>query len=96
MIPEPDKTPHRSVSLLSAISKVFKKPRVFTLKRVKQLREEKMLIPYHQPESRNKHSMIDQVHKVINILEKALEAKHICATLLDVAQGCLIQFGTAD
>ena len=36
---------------------------------------------------RNKHSTINQVHRITDIIENALEAKKVCAAVfLDVAQ----------
>ena len=77
MIPKPGKNPHevssyRPISLLPVISKLFEK---LLLKRMKPIIEEKELIPSHQFGFRNKHSTIDQVHRITNIIEKALEKR---------------------
>ena len=77
MIPKPGKPPHevgsyRPISLLPVISKLFKK---LLLKRIKPLIEEGQLIPSHQFGFRNKHSTIDQVHRITHVIEKALEEK---------------------
>ena len=85
MINKPDKpveqvTSYRPISLLSAISKLFEK---LLLKRLKPL----INIPDFQFGFRNKHSTIDQVHRVVTEIEKAFEAKKYCvAVFLDVSQ----------
>lgn len=89
MIPKPGKpanevSSHRPISLLPIISKLFEK--IF-LKRLKPIIEEKCIIPIHQFGFREKHATIDQVHRLTDRLEKALEEKKICsAVFLDVAQ----------
>jgi len=67
------------------MSKLFEK---LLLKRfiLKPLIEERHLIPDHQFGFRNKHSTIDQVHHVINVISKALRKKNIIAVFLDLAQ----------
>ena len=87
MILKPGKLPnevksYRPISLLPVISKIFEK---ILLKRLKSVIEN--LIPDHQFGFRSKHSTIDQVHRITDIIEKALENKQICSALfLDVAQ----------
>ena len=81
MIPKPRKPPHeaasyRPISLLPVMSKLFEK---LLIKRLKPIIERKNLIPNHQFGFRSKHSTIHQVHRVTNIIEKALEE-------LDMAQ----------
>lgn len=89
MIPKPgkpleDRKSYRPISLLPIISKLFEK---LLLQRLKPIIEEKQLIPPHQFGFRNKHSTIDQVHRITDVIERALEEKKICATIfLDVAQ----------
>lgn len=89
MIPKPGKPPHkvasyRPISLLPIISKLFEK---LLLKRMKPIIERNNVIPNHQFGFRNKHATIDQVHRITNIIEKALEEKNICSAIfLDVAQ----------
>ena len=57
------------------------------LKRLKPILDEKQIIPTHQFGFRNKHSTIDEVHRITTIIEKALEEKQVCSTIfLDVAQ----------
>ena len=89
MIPKPGKPPHqpssyRPISLLTTISKLFEK---LLLKRIKPLIEEKELIPTHQFGFRNHHSTLEQVHRITDVIEKALEDGHVCsAVFLDIAQ----------
>ena len=74
------------------MSKTFEK---LLLKRLRPIIEEKNLIPNHQFRFRNKHSTIDQVHRIASIFEKALEKKRIYSPIfLDVAHG-LIKSGFA-
>lgn len=89
MVPKPgkcanDKKSYRPISLLPIISKVFEK---ILLKRIQPVIEEKRLIPDHQFGFRVKHSTIDQVYRITNEIEKALEGKKICSSaFLDVSQ----------
>ena len=89
MIPKPGKplnevTSYRPISLLPIISKVFEK---LLVKRLKVIINKNKLIPSHQFGFREQHSTIDQVHRVTDTIEKALEAKKVCsAVFLDVAQ----------
>jgi hypothetical protein len=89
MIPKPGKqvnvvTSYRPISLLPMISKLYEK---LLLKRLKPIIEEKRIIPLHQFGFRDKHATIDQVHRITNLIEKALEEKNVCsAVFLDVAQ----------
>lgn len=89
MIPKPGKPPHetssyRPISLLPVLSKVFEK---LLARRLNQLIESRNLIPNHQFGFRKKHSTIDQVHRITNVIEKALEEKQVCSVIfLDVAQ----------
>ena len=89
MIPKPgkppeDRTSYRPISLLPCISKLFEK---LLLQRLMPIIEEKQLIPSHQFGFRNKHSTIDQVYRITDVIERALEEKKICAAIfLDVAQ----------
>lgn len=89
MVPKPgkdlsDRRSYRPISLLPIISKVFEK---LLLKRLKPVIEESQLIPTHQFGFRNKHSTIDQVHRVTGIIEESLENRRICsAAFLDISQ----------
>lgn len=89
MLRKPGKPPneaksYRPISLLPTISKLFEK---LLLQRLNRVIERKKLIPNHQFGFRQKHSTIDQVHRITDTIEKALEKKLICSTIfLDVAQ----------
>ena len=89
MIAKPGKPPHeassyRPISLLPVISKLFEK---LLIKRINPIIETRNLIPAHQFGFREKHGTIDQVHRITNIIEEALEKKRVCSTVfLDVAQ----------
>ncbi len=85
MIKKPDKpanevTSYRPISLLPAISKLFKK---LLAKRLKLL----VRLPDYQFRFRNKHSTLYQCHRVVSVIERTLEEKKYCsAVFLDVAQ----------
>lgn len=89
MIPKPgkpleDRTSYRPISLLPIISKLFER---LLLVRLKPIIETRRLVPSHQFGFHDKHSTIDQVHRITDVIEKALEDNKICATIfLDVAQ----------
>jgi hypothetical protein len=80
--PATEVTSYRPISLLPVLSILFEK---LLLKR--PIIEEKQIIPNHQFDFRDKHSTIDQVHRITTIIEKALEEQQVCSTVfLDVAQ----------
>ena len=86
MILKPDKAPshkksYRPIALLPVISKLFEK---LLLKRHKPLIEERNLIPHHQFDFRNKDSTVEQVYRIIHVIEKSLERKN----LLSCIPGC--------
>lgn len=89
MIPKPGKNhseveSYRPIALLPIMSKLFKK---LFLKRLKPIIEKYQLVPSHQFGFRNKHSTIDQVHRITHIIEKSLEHKKVCSAIfLDIAQ----------
>lgn len=89
MIPKPGKDPevassYRPISLLPLIGKVFEK--LFS-KRLNLVIERDKLIPNHQFGFRQKHSTIDQIHRVVHTIENAIEKKEICtAVFLDVSK----------
>ena len=98
MIPKPGKqvnvvTSYRPISLLPVISKLYEK---LLLKRLKPIIEEKCIIPLHQFGFRNKHGTIDQVHRITNLIEKALEEKKIVRLYSWMLHRLLIKFGTKD
>ena len=83
MLPKPGKPPNdiksnTTISLLPIISKIFEK--IFIKRKSK-------LIPDHQFGFRAKHSTTDQVHRIVDTIERELEEKQICsAVFVDVAQ----------
>jgi len=89
IISKSGKPPHeaasyRSISLLPVMSKLVEK---LEIKRLKFIIERKNLIPNHQFGFRSKHSTIDQVCRITNIIENALEEKTVCSPVfLDMAQ----------
>jgi len=89
MIPKSGKPPreaasYRPISLLPVMSKLFEK---LLIKRLKPIIDGKNLNPNHQFAFQSKHSTIDQVHRITNIIENALEEKKVCSAIfLDVAQ----------
>ena len=75
---------YRPISLLSTLSKLFERT---YLKRLIPLLEDRKIIPSHQFGFRASHSTIEQVHRVVALIEKTLEKKEFCSTVfLDVAQ----------
>lgn len=89
MIPKPGKKPeevnsYRPISLLPILSKVFEK---IYVKKLKEVIDTKKLIPEHQFGFRNRHGTIEQVHRLVNKINKDLNAKRYCsAAFLDVSQ----------
>jgi hypothetical protein len=89
MIRKPGKPPERAasyrpISLLSTPSKVFER---LLLKKILPILEKKKIIPEHQFGFRHKHSKVDQLHRVIHIINKALEEKKFCSGIfVDLAQ----------
>jgi hypothetical protein len=75
MIPKP-RTPlnevnsHRPISLLPVVSKLFEN---FLLKRVKIIIERKYVIPMHQFGFREKHFIIEEEHRLTDVIENTLE-----------------------
>jgi len=98
MIPKPGKPLHeaasyRPISLLPVMSKLFEK---LLIKRLKPIVERKNLTPNHQFRFRSKCSTIDQVHKITNITENALEAKKFALLSSWMWHKPLIRYGTRD
>lgn len=89
MIPKPGKNPqevtsYRPISLLPILSKVFEK---IYVKRLKAIIDKREIIPEHQFGFRNKHGTIEQVHRLVNKINKDLNAKRYCSTaFLDISQ----------
>ena len=83
---KPSKLPssYRPISLLSSIAKLFE---ILYLPRLLKVIDAKKIIPDQQFGFRKKHSTLEQLHRVTNFIEKALENGHYCAAaFLDVAQ----------
>lgn len=77
MIPKPGKNPtdvssYRPISLLPVLGKLFEK---FFSKRLKIVIQDKNIIPNHQFGFREKHSTIEQIHRITHSIEIALEKK---------------------
>jgi transposase len=79
-----DITSYRPISLLPLLSKVLEK---LLINRLQPIIEERKLIPKHQFGFRNRHSTIEQVHRIVNQINKDLECKRYCsAAFLDISQ----------
>lgn len=77
-------TSYTTVSLLLLVLKLYKN---LLLKRLKCLIEEECIVPLHEFGFISIHTTIDQVHRMINVIEIALEKKRICSALfLDISQ----------
>jgi hypothetical protein len=89
LIPKSGKPPHqlssyRPISLLPIASKVFEK---LLLKCPLPLVEHANLIPNHQFGFRPRHSTIEQTHRLIRVLNDALDNSQYCsATFLDISE----------
>ena len=89
MVPKPGKPPndvtsYRPISLLPILSKILEK---LFLMRLMPLITRNELIPNHQFGFRAKHSTIDQIHRITDIVSNAFEEKKVCsAVFLDVSQ----------
>lgn len=89
MLPKPGKPAnsvksYRPISILPIISKILEK---LFLKRLQKIIEKKNIIPSHQFGCRQKHSTVEQLHRITDVIENALENKKICSAIfLDVAQ----------
>lgn len=82
--PENEAASYRPISLLPILSKILEK---LILKQLKPIIEDLAIIPNHQFGFREQHSTIDQVHRLVNIIEKDLEEKKVCtAVFLDISQ----------
>jgi len=70
--------------LLPIFSKLFDK--VF-LTRIKPILQETRIIPDHQFSFRQKYTTIEEVHRITNVTNKALDSYTYCAAaLLDIGQ----------
>jgi hypothetical protein len=86
---EPGKLPneltsYRPISLFPIVSKVLEK---LLLKRFLPIGEINRLIPNYQFGFRQRHSRIEQTHRVVRKINEALENKQYCsAAFLDISQ----------
>jgi hypothetical protein len=75
---------YRPISLTSVLSKLFEK---LILKRLQSALQPDAGIPDHQFGFRRGHSTIQQVHRIVHSINKAMEGKQYCsAVFLDVSQ----------
>jgi hypothetical protein len=82
--PAEEATSYSPISLLLILSKLFEK---LFLTRIKPTLQEKRIIPEHQFGFRQKHATIEQVHRITNVTNKALERnKYGTAAFLDISQ----------
>lgn len=80
--PRGELSSYRPISLLPIPMKIFEK---LFLIRLKRIVDKNLVIPDHQYGFRSYHSTIDQVHRVTQTIERALEEKKFCtAVFLDV------------
>lgn len=82
--PANEVTSYRPISLLPVLSKVFEK---LLLHRMLPLLQKNNIIPNHQFGFRQHHSTVEQVHRVVDKIRKALEEKEYCSSVfLDIQQ----------
>lgn len=82
--PENDVKSYRPISLLPILSKVLES---LFLKRLMPIIDSKCLIPDHQFGFRKDHGTIEQVHRLVEIINDAFETKQYCtAAFLDISQ----------
>ena len=75
---------YRPISLLPILSKVME---LRFLKEITPFVERKRLIPDHQFGFRKKHGTVEQVHRVVDIINTAFDEKKYCTSVfLDIAQ----------
>jgi hypothetical protein len=89
MIGKPGKNPtdvssYRPISLLSVISKLLER---LLLRRLNADLHPENWIPDHQFGFRQKHSTVQQVHRITQVINKTLESKQYCSgVFLDISQ----------
>lgn len=89
LIPKPGKPPHevgsyRPISLLPQLSKLLEK---LILSRLHADNIIENILPSHQFGFRRHHSTVQQCHRIVNIINEALESKEYCpAVYLDIQQ----------
>jgi len=70
--PAEEVTSYTPISLLPILSKLFEK--IF-LTRIQPILHDKRVIPDHQLGFRQKHIHIEQVHRITNVINKALKGE---------------------
>lgn len=79
-----DAKSYRPISLLLISSKVME---ILFIKRLKPIIEDNNLIPKHQFGFRSNHSIIEQVHRIVDKINNSFLSKKYCsAVFLDVSQ----------
>ena len=82
--PAEETSSYRPISLLPILSKLFEN--LFLTRLIPTLYE-KRIIPDHQFGFRRNHATTEQVHRIANIINKALEENKYCtAAFLDISQ----------
>jgi len=82
--PAEDVKSYRPISLLQILSKGLEK---LFITRIQPILQSTQIIPEHQFGFRRKHSTIEQVHRINNIIHRAIENKQYCTTaFLDISQ----------
>jgi hypothetical protein len=82
--PPNELTSYQPISLLPIVSKVFGK---LLLKRLLPMVENNRLISNHQFGFRQRHSTIEQTHRIVQRIYEALENKKYCsAAFFDISQ----------
>lgn len=75
---------YRPISLLPLLSKIFER---LLLKRLHPHLMKEKVIPEHQFGFRKQHATVEQVHRVVNIINQNLEEKRYCTVaFLDISQ----------
>jgi len=83
--PAEEITSYRPIDLLPMVSKLFQK---YFPTRNKPILQETRIIPDHHFGFRQKHTTIEQVHRITNVINKSLEINTYCtAALVDSGQG---------
>lgn len=82
--PQHETTSYRPISLLPVTSKIMEK---LLAKRLMKIIAEKELLPIHQFGFRVKHSTIEQIHRLVELIQDSFESKQYCSTaFIDVSQ----------
>jgi hypothetical protein len=77
-------TSYRPISLLPTLSKVFEK---LLYHRLLPIVENQLILPDHQFGFRQRHSTIQQIHRIVNKINEAIKNNQYCsAAFLDISQ----------